>query len=105
MTSGGGRRSGQLHQPMLRGIHSGYRKHQSLTLGQSAIKPRPSACSAQRRPAVEGIQLNGVVMRDVPMLYEFQRGSVHLFHGKIGHAAEIDGALALSAWAAFHSLF
>ena len=44
-------------------------------------------------------------MRDVPMLYEFQRGSVHLFHGKIGHAAEIDGALALSAWAAFHSLF
>jgi hypothetical protein len=44
-------------------------------------------------------------MRDVPMLDEIQRGSVHRFHGKIGPAAEIDGALALFAGAALLSLF
>ena len=44
-------------------------------------------------------------MRDVPMLDEFQRGSIDLFDGQTGHAAEIDGALALSAGAAFHSFF
>ena len=42
-------------------------------------------------------------MRNIPMLDEFQRGSVHLFHGKVGHAAEIDRALALSAGAARHT--
>ena len=31
------------------------------------------------------------------MLEEFQRDSVDLAHGEIGHAAEIDGTLALSA--------
>ena len=55
--------------------------------------------------AAERIRLRGIVVRDVPMLHEFQRGSIHLFHGQIGHAAEIDGALALSAGAAFHAFF
>ena len=44
-------------------------------------------------------------MRDVPMLDELQRSSVHLFHGKIGHTAEIDGALVLSAGAARDAFF
>jgi hypothetical protein len=44
-------------------------------------------------------------MCDLPMLDELQRGPIHLFHGEIGHAAEIDGALALSAGDARHSLF
>jgi hypothetical protein len=55
--------------------------------------------------SLERIQLARILVRDLPMLDEFQCGSVHLFHGKVGHAAEMDGALALSAGAAFYSLF